>query len=185
MPEPASLTGSSFLGPVAGHRSDPGLDDRAPDAGEGRIAALERRQPAAVAGGARLSYRTAVTRRTRPARASRLLVVGESDTALALRSGDVDVLATPRLIALCEEAACLAVAGALGDGHTSVGVRVQFDHLAPVRMGSEVAAEAILEKVEGRRLVFTVTATDAAGLVGAGKVTRVVVDSEGFLAKAR
>jgi predicted thioesterase len=113
------------------------------------------------------------------------LVVIEVDTALALGSGDVPVLATPRLIALCEEAACLAVDGMLGDGHTSVGVRVQFDHLAPVRTGSEIVAEATLEKVEGRRLVFTVTATDAAGLVGAGKLTRVVVERRGFLAKAR
>ena len=50
---------------------------------------------------------------------------------------------------------------------------------------AEIVAEATLEKVEGRRLVFTVTATDAAGLVGAGKVTRVVVGREDFLAKAR
>ena len=113
------------------------------------------------------------------------LVVLDRDTALALRSGDVPVLATPRLIALCEEAACLAVDGVLGEGQTSVGVRVQFDHLAPVNAGSEVVAEATLEKVEGRRLVFTVTATDAAGLVGAGKVTRVVVERGDFLVKAR
>ena len=113
------------------------------------------------------------------------MVVGETDTALAMRSGDVEVLATPRLVALCEEAACFAVAGALGAERTSVGVRVQFDHLAPVRTGSEVAAEATLEKVEGRRLIFTVTATDSAGLVGAGKVTRVVVDRDEFLTKAR
>jgi fluoroacetyl-CoA thioesterase len=137
-----------------------------------------------VAGGACLSYRTAVP--VQPGLSGRVsLVVVESDTALALRSGDVPVLATPRLIALCEEAACSAVDGLLGDGRTSVGVRVQFDHLAPVRTGSEIVAEAILEKVEGRRLVFTVTATDAAGLVGAGKVTRVVVDRGDFLAKAR
>ena len=113
------------------------------------------------------------------------LEVGDQDTAVALGSGDVNVLATPRLISLCEEASVAAVAGALGPGHTSVGVRVQFDHLAPVRVGSQVAAEAVLEKVEGRRLIFTVTATDPAGLVGAGRVTRVVVDIEGFLAKAR
>jgi predicted thioesterase len=113
------------------------------------------------------------------------LIVGESDTALALGSGDVPVLATARLIALCEEAACLAVAGTLGESRTSVGVRVQFDHLAPVHVGSEIVAEATLEKVEGRRLVFTVTATDAAGLVGAGKVARVVVDRGEFLARAR
>jgi len=137
-----------------------------------------------LADGARLSYRTAVT--LDPGRSGRaFLVVGEQDTAVALGSGDVDVLATPRLISLCEEATMQAVAGALGPGQTSVGVRVQFDHLAPVRVGSEVKAEAVLEKVEGRRLVFTVTASDAAGLVGAGRVTRVVVDIEGFLAKAR
>jgi fluoroacetyl-CoA thioesterase len=137
-----------------------------------------------LADGARLSYRTAVT--LDPGRSGRaFLVVGEQDTAVALASGDVDVLATPRLISLCEEATMQAVAGALGPGRTSVGVRVQFDHLAPVRVGSQVKAEAVLEKVEGRRLIFTVTATDAAGLVGAGRVTRVVVDVEGFRAKAR
>jgi predicted thioesterase len=137
-----------------------------------------------VAGGASLSYRTAVP--VEPGLSAHVhLVVDDSDTALALGSGDVSVLATPRLIALCEEAACLAVAGTLGDRGTSVGVRVQFDHVAPVRVGAEIVAEAILEKVEGRRLIFTVTATDAAGLVGAGKVTRVVVDRGDFLAKAR
>jgi predicted thioesterase len=121
-----------------------------------------------------------------PGRSGRAsLVVGDQDTAVALGSGDVEVLATPRLISLCEEATVQAVAGALGKGQTSVGVRVQFDHLAPVRVGAQVTAEAVLEKVEGRRLVFTVSATDAAGLVGAGRVTRVVVDIEGFLAKAR
>lgn len=137
-----------------------------------------------LAGGARLSYRTVVTLEPgRSGRASR--VVADHDTAAALGSGDVDVLATPRLISLCEEATLQAVAGQLGAGRTSVGVRIQFDHLAPVRVGSEVTAEAVLEKVEGRRLVFTVTATDAAGLVGAGRVTRVVVDLDSFRAKAR
>jgi len=121
-----------------------------------------------------------------PGRSARAtLVVGDGDTAVAWRSGDVHVLATPRLVALCEEACCSALAGALPAGHTSVGVRVQFDHLAPVRVGSSVDAEATLEKVEGRRLTFTVSATDAAGLVGAGRMTRVVVEADAFLAKAR
>ncbi|MGH9028733.1 MAG: thioesterase family protein [Acidimicrobiales bacterium] len=113
------------------------------------------------------------------------LTVTDSDTAIAMRSGEVDVLSTPRLIALCEEASCLAVAKGLPDGRTSVGVRVQFDHLAPVKVGSEVTAEAVLERIEGRRLVFTVSASDSAGLVGAGRMTRVVVETEAFHAKAR
>jgi len=137
-----------------------------------------------MAGGACLSYGTAVL--VEPGLSAQVqLVVTEADTALALRSGDVPVLGTPRLIALCEEAACSAVAGILGEGRTSVGVSVRFDHLTPVRAGSVITAEATLEKVEGRRLVFTVTAADQAGLVGAGRVTRVVVERESFLAKAR
>lgn len=102
-----------------------------------------------------------------------------------MRSGDVPVLATPRLIALCEEAALAAVAGQISLGHTTVGMRVQIDHLAPTSVGSSVAAEATLERVEGRRLTFTVTVNDHCGLVAAGKVTRVVVETERFLDKAR
>jgi predicted thioesterase len=113
------------------------------------------------------------------------LVVGDADTAIALRSGDVAVLGTPRLIALVEEAALGAVADELQPGHTTVGMRVQVDHVAPTNVGSMVAAEATLEKVEGRRLTFTVSVTDHAGLVAAGKVTRVIVETERFLDKAR
>jgi len=113
------------------------------------------------------------------------LTVTDQDTAAALGTGVVPVLATPRLVALCEAAACSAVHHELPAGTTTVGVRVQFDHLAPIHVGTEVRAEATLERVEGRRLTFTVSATDHVGLVGAGRVTRVVVDEQGFLAKAR
>ena len=115
------------------------------------------------------------------------LTVGDEDTAEHFRSGDVPVLATPRLIALCEEATCRATDGHLTDAQASVATRVQFDHLAPVAVGSVVLAEATLVKVEGRRLVFTVSAArlenDGGGLVGAGRVTRVVVDRAAFLGK--
>jgi fluoroacetyl-CoA thioesterase len=116
------------------------------------------------------------------------LTVGDEDTAEHFRSGDVPVLATPRLIALCEEATCRATDGHLNEAQSSVATRVQFDHLAPVAVGSVVLAEATLVKVEGRRLIFTVSAArlegDGGGLVGAGRVTRVVVDRSTFLAKA-
>ena len=116
------------------------------------------------------------------------LTVSESDTAVHFRSGDVPVLATPRLIALCEEATCRATDNHLTAAQASVATRVQFDHLAPVAVGSVVLAEATLVKVEGRRLTFTVSAArlegDGGGLVGAGRVTRVVLDRAAFLAKA-
>jgi fluoroacetyl-CoA thioesterase len=113
------------------------------------------------------------------------LVVGDDDTAEAMGTASVPVLATPRLIALCEEAACRALDGVFDPSKTSVGTRVQFDHLAPLKPGSEVTAEAVLERVEGKRLTFTVTASDASGLIGAGRVTRVAVLVESFLEKAR
>lgn len=111
------------------------------------------------------------------------LVVTEADTARALGSGIVDVLGSPRLVALCEEACCNAISNALEDGSTTVGMRVQFDHLQPTPIGAEVVAEAVLEKIDGRRLKFTVSASDPGGLVAAGKITRVVVDIDRFMSK--
>jgi predicted thioesterase len=111
------------------------------------------------------------------------LVVGDGDTARALGSGSVDVLGTPRLVALLEEATIDAVEGFLDNGFTTVGMRVQVDHLQPTPVGAEVFAEAYLDKIEGRRITFTVTASDSGGLVAAGKVTRVMVDVNRFMSK--
>ena len=113
------------------------------------------------------------------------LDVTDADTALAHGSGDVPVLATPRMIALCDQAAIDAVSNLVKPGETTVGMRTQVDHLAPTAVGGVVTAEATLEKVEGRRLTFTVSVSDRCGLVAAGKVTRVIVDRERFLSKAR
>ena len=112
-------------------------------------------------------------------------LVDDGDTAIALRSGEVPVLATPRVVALCEEASVAALRDQLAPGETSVGARVEITHIAPTKVGSKVRAEATLEKVEGRRLVFTVSVSDDCGLVAAGKITRVVVNVEHFLDKAR
>ena len=115
--------------------------------------------------------------------ATATLTVGENDTAIALGSGTVAVLATPRLLALCEEATVACVAGHLDDGMTTVGVQVRLDHVNASPLGRNVSAEATLEKVAGRKLFFTVSAHDDRGLIAAAKVTRVVVDEALFLAK--
>ena len=112
------------------------------------------------------------------------MAVSEHDTARALSSGDVEVLATPRVVGLAEEATVQAVHGELEDGMTTVGYRVQLDHLAPTAVGGEVRAEATLETIESRRLTFRVAVSDARGLVAAGRITRVIVDRARFLEKA-
>jgi fluoroacetyl-CoA thioesterase len=113
------------------------------------------------------------------------LTVTDADTAVTFGTGEVAVLATPRVVALCEEAARLAVAAALSQGETTVSSRVELSHVTPVAVGATVRAEAILERVEGRRLVFAVSVADSRGLVAAGRVTRVVVETDRFLKRAQ
>jgi fluoroacetyl-CoA thioesterase len=112
------------------------------------------------------------------------LTVTDADTAVAMGSGEVQVLATPRIIALCEQATLAALAGRLEPNETTVGHAIQLDHVAPTRVGGRVRAEATLQKVAGRRLTFTVSVTDARGLIAAGKITRVIVDTDRFLERA-
>ncbi|HEY8479428.1 MAG TPA: hotdog domain-containing protein [Spirillospora sp.] len=110
------------------------------------------------------------------------VVVGDEDTAVRVGSGDVPVLATPRLLALAEAATVEALRGHLGPGETSVGSRVELRHLAPSAVGVQVTVEAGLDEVDGPRLVFGVVARDERGVVvGRGRVERVVVDRERFL----
>lgn len=113
------------------------------------------------------------------------LDVADADTAVAVGSGEVPVLATPRVLALCEEASVAALVNALDPNETTVGVQVQLDHVAPTGVGRQVSAEATVEKVAGRRITFTVTARDERGVVAVGRITRVVVDRERFLEKIR
>lgn len=109
------------------------------------------------------------------------LVVGADDTATAVGSGDVDVLATPRVVALCEAATVDAVAGRLDEAATTVGTRVELNHLRASRVGDTVTARATLTEVEGRRLTFDVEAVDGEHIVASGVVVRAVVDRARFL----
>jgi predicted thioesterase len=113
------------------------------------------------------------------------LVVTDADTAAALGTSDVPVLATPRLVQLCEQASVSALVGHLNGDETTVGFRVELTHLAPISVGSRVVATATLDRSEGRRLVFNTSVNDACGLVAAGRVTRVLVDPGRFMEKAR
>ncbi len=117
--------------------------------------------------------------------ARRSLTVTEADLAPSWNTGDVAVLATARLVALAEEATVATVADHLAPGTTTVGHRIQIDHLAPTAVDHLIEADAVLETVEGRRLIFRVSISDAHGLLAAGRVTRVVVDRDRFLEKAR
>jgi predicted thioesterase len=110
--------------------------------------------------------------------------VTDLDTAVALGSGDVEVLSTPRVLAWAEAACVEAVSGHLEPGQTTVGMRMQIDHVQPSPVGAAVTISAVLDRVEGRRLTFAVDATDARGTIASGRVVRVLVDRDRFLERA-
>ena len=110
-------------------------------------------------------------------------IIAPSDTAKAQGSGDMDVLATPRLVALMENAAMLCVAPSLADGETSVGSEISITHLAPSAIGAEVVATAVLEKAEGRKLTFSVSAKEGDKLIGEGRHVRYIVGRQRFMSK--
>lgn len=114
------------------------------------------------------------------------MTVTDADTAIALHSGDVPVLASPRLVALCEEAAVAALVGHLDEGTTSVGLGINLKHFAPTPVARTVRAEARLESVDGRRLTFgcRVVEDGTTTEIARGRHVRVVVNREQFLERA-
>ena len=111
------------------------------------------------------------------------MTVGDADTAVVQGSGDMAVLATPRMTALMENAAMLAVAASLPEGSTTVGGHISTSHLRPTAVGAVVEATAVLESVDGRKLSFSVRATQDGVTIGEGTHLRFIVDRERFLAK--
>ena len=111
------------------------------------------------------------------------LTVESKHLAANVGSGDLEVLATPAMMALMENAAMEAVKDALAEGQTTVGGQISSSHLRPTAPGQTVAATAVLTAVEGRKLTFKVTAHDDKGVIGEGEHIRFVVDRQKFMAK--
>jgi fluoroacetyl-CoA thioesterase len=111
--------------------------------------------------------------------------VTEDMTAEAMGSGDVPVLATPSIVASVERLAVASLTGALPPGTTTVGARVELDHVAPTAVGALVSLTVRLEATEGRRLTFGFEASDPSGTVARGSHVRVAVERGAFLDSAR
>lgn len=111
------------------------------------------------------------------------VVVSPSNTAATLGSGDMDVFATPAMVALMENAAMLAVAAHLPEGSATVGTQMNTSHIKASPLGATITASAELTEVEGRKLTFAVKAWDEKGTIGEGVHTRFIVDRERFLSK--
>lgn len=109
-------------------------------------------------------------------------IVADDDSAIALGSGSVPVLATPRLVAWLEAAAVATISAYLPEGSTSVGTLIELEHLAASSIGATIDVEAEVTAVDKRRIEFNVKASQAGRLVGRGSHIRFVVDTDRFLA---
>ena len=107
------------------------------------------------------------------------------DTAKVFGSGELEVLATPKMIALMEEASYKCVADVLDTGSSTVGTYLDVKHLAATPVGMKVWAKCTLTEVDRKRLVFKVEAYDECDLIGEGIHERFIVDAEKFTAKAK
>ena len=110
-------------------------------------------------------------------------IVSEKNSAAAMKSGKLNVYATPSMIALMEQAAYKSVAGELEEGMGTVGTLMNVKHVSASPVGMEITCETELTEVDGRRLVFTVKAYDTKGLIGEGVHERFVIVNEKFQAK--
>ena len=109
--------------------------------------------------------------------------VSTANSAKTLGSGDMDVFATPAMVALMENAAMLAVAAELPEGSATVGTQMNTSHIMAAPLGAVITASAELTAVDGRKLTFAVKAWDEKGVIGEGEHTRFVVDRARFLSK--
>ncbi|MBQ7788768.1 MAG: thioesterase family protein [Clostridia bacterium] len=111
------------------------------------------------------------------------ITVTKNDTARVFGSGELEVLATPRMVALMEECAYKRIASELDEGQSTVGTLMNVKHLSATPVGMRVWAEAEVTEVDGRRIVFSVKAYDDSGLIGEGTHERFIIFAEKFTQK--
>lgn len=115
--------------------------------------------------------------------ATATITVTESNIAKTMKSGSLEVFATPAMCALMEEAAQAAVQPHLESGEGTVGISLSISHDAPSPLGATITAKATVIAVEGRKISFEIEAHDGVGCIGKGTHDRFVINNEKFMSK--
>ncbi len=112
-----------------------------------------------------------------------LVTVNSSNTARSMGSGELEVFATPAMIALMEKAATNAISNVMPSDSSSVGTMMNVKHIAASPLGMMITAKATLIEVDGKRLVFNVEAFDEKDKIGEGQHERFIINIDRFMAK--
>ena len=110
-------------------------------------------------------------------------IVDNTNTAKTIGSGDLDVFATPAMVALMENAAMLCVASTLSEGDSTVGAKIESTHIKPSALGDTITATATLTEVDGRKLTFSIKAADSKATIGEATHIRYIINKAKFMAK--
>lgn len=113
------------------------------------------------------------------------VVVDETNTAKAYGSGLIDVFATPAMIALMEKTAHRSIQSFLTEGIVTVGIEINVKHIKATPIGKQVKCYSTLQKIEGKRLYFTIEAFDQEGKIGEASHIRYIVDAVKFVEKIK
>ena len=112
------------------------------------------------------------------------IVVTKENTANVMGSGEIEVFATPAMVALMENVAYERVAGQLEEGQGTVVTSMNVKHLSATPVGMKVVCESKLVKVDKRALTFEIKAFDEAGIIGEAIHERFIIENEKFTKKA-
>ena len=107
--------------------------------------------------------------------------VTENETAIKMGSGDLEVYATPAMIAVMENAAKSMIIDELPNGYTTVGIEMNVKHIKSSPIGANIKCKATLLKVDGKKLFFDVEASDDKGTIGTGSHIRYIVNANNFM----
>jgi len=111
------------------------------------------------------------------------VLVSDENTAKTMKSGELDVFATPAMLAIMEKASVECIKAELSDEESSVGTKADISHISATPVGMNVTATAELVEIDGKRLVFSVMAEDECGIIGKGEHERFIINKEKFMKK--
>lgn len=111
------------------------------------------------------------------------IIVSPKDTASQYGSGNLEVFATPAMIALMEKTSMMCIAEYLEEGKNSVGTEINVKHVKATPVGEAVLCIAELIEIDRSKLTFNLEAFDAEGMIGQGTHKRFLIDEKQFMAK--